>query len=110
MSNYRVTRGLVRFTLCLSLSTVSMSLSFAQQEMPQTADGKPDFSGLWQAMGSAHWNIEPSAAKAGPDWQWGALGAIPATLGVVHDGELPYTPSALAQRQVKALVVRQLLI
>lgn len=65
----------------------------------RTADGRPDLSGLWQSMGNHHYNIEPSAARAGPDWELGAYGAIPATLGVVQDGELPYTPQGLAQKQ-----------
>ncbi len=65
----------------------------------RTADGRPDLSGLWQSMGNHHYNIEPSAARAGPDWELGAYGAIPATLGVVQDGELPYTPQGLAKKQ-----------
>ena len=56
--------------------------------IPRTADGKPDFSGIWQAMNTAHWNILPHAASSDG----------PAGLGVVVGGELPYLPSALAKK------------
>jgi hypothetical protein len=56
--------------------------------IPRTADGKPDFSGIWQAMTTANWNILPHAASIdGPGGQ-----------GVVVGDELPYRASALAKR------------
>ncbi|MEX0965521.1 MAG: hypothetical protein WDZ52_15955 [Pseudohongiellaceae bacterium] len=67
--------------------------------LPRTADGNPDFNGIWQAIGSAHWDIEPHAADFGPLVELGAIGAIPAGLGVVEGGEIPYTPAARAQQQ-----------
>ena len=49
-------------------------------------------------MGSAHWNLEPHNAEAGPVVAMGALGAIPGGLGVVEGGRIPYKPEAAKQR------------
>jgi hypothetical protein len=61
----------------------------AGQALPRTPDGKPDLSGIWQAVNSAAWNILPHAAD--PD--------VPAGLGVVEGNELPYTPAAAAKQR-----------
>jgi hypothetical protein len=56
---------------------------------PRGANGKPDFSGLWQTLSSADWDIEPhNARKDGP-----------AGLGVVVGGEIPYQPWAAEKRK-----------
>lgn len=68
------------------------------QEIPRLPDGTPDLSGLWQTMSNANWNIEPQAADHGPDYRWGAIGAVRPSLGVVQDGPLPYTDEARAVR------------
>ena len=57
--------------------------------LPRTADGKPDLSGIWQVLATAAWNIEDHQAAKG----------VPAGLGVVEGGELPYLPEALAKRK-----------
>ena len=31
-------------------------------DIRRAADAKPDLSGIWQAVGAAHWDIEPHAA------------------------------------------------
>ena len=66
---------------------------------PRTADNSPDLNGIWQALGSAHFDVEGHAADFSPSLEMGALGAIPGGLGVVVGGEIPYKQEAMAQRQ-----------
>jgi hypothetical protein len=66
---------------------------------PRTPDGKPDLSGIWQALNTANWDIQGHAAAAGPLPQLGAIGAIPPGLGVVEGGDLPYLPEAAAKKK-----------
>ena len=56
----------------------------------------PNINGVWQAMNTANWNLEPHSAGPNPvaDRLVGATGAIPAGLGVVDGGEIPYLPEA----------------
>ena len=65
---------------------------------PATIDGHPNLNGVWQAMSGANWDLEPhSAGPAVPqeaERALGAIGAKPAGLGVVVDGEIPYLPEA----------------
>jgi len=63
--------------------------------------GKPNMNGIWQAMGSAYWNLEDHSASATQFWQLGAIGAIPAGQSVITEpagGTIPYTPAALKKR------------
>ena len=84
----------------------------AEAQIPRTASGRPDMNGIWQALGNAHWDIEPHAAKPALQLQpgpvvpvpatellaFGALGAVPAHYGIVEGGEIPYLPEALERR------------
>ena len=70
----------------------------AQYAAARTPDGNPDLNGIWQAMGSAHWDLEAHAARHGPVEALGALGAIPAGLSVVEGGAIPYQEWALEKR------------
>ena len=64
----------------------------------RTADGKPDFSGIWQAMNTANWDIQTHEAKQGPVYSLGAAFSVPPGLGVVVGNEIPYQPWALKKK------------
>ena len=55
----------------------------------ESADGRPDLSGIWQAVNAASWNVEAHNAEDG----------VPAGLSVVVGGKIPYRDDALAQRR-----------
>lgn len=85
------------------LRTVLCGLLLAAAASAQTADEdstKPDLNGLWQAVGTAHWNLEGGHAVKGPATVvLGPLGAIPAGLSYVEGGTIPYTEEAQAKRE-----------
>jgi hypothetical protein len=66
---------------------------------PRTAGGQPDLNGFWQALNTAHWDLEAHDAAAGPVLQLGAAYAVPPGLGVVTGGAIPYKPEALAMKK-----------
>ena len=70
----------------------------AKYSAPRTPDGDPDLNGIWQALNTAHWDLEAHAARQGPAPMVGALGAIPAGLSVVGGDTIPYREDAAEQR------------
>jgi len=65
---------------------------------PRTTDGKPNLSGIYQAITEAYWDIEPHSAAPGQVRELGASNAVPGGLGIT-DGPLPYKPEALAKKR-----------
>ena len=87
--------------------------SMAAYKAPRGPDGRhPDLNGVWQTMNGANFDIEPHAARAALAFRpgpfvpvpakdvvaLGAVGAVPAGMGVVEGGAIPYTPEALKVR------------
>jgi hypothetical protein len=100
-------------TALLALTLLAIAGTEAQtQDIPRTPTGLPDFNGIWQSLGNAHWNIEPHAASAGLELQpgpvvpvpataivnMGTLASVPSHWGVVEGGVIPYTADALERR------------
>ena len=70
--------------------------------LPRRADGKPDLTGIWQAMNTANWNLEAHPATRGPVIALGAAFSIPSGHGVVEGSEIPYLPAAAAKKKENA--------
>jgi hypothetical protein len=85
----------------LAVSFVFPTRTEAQQANPARIGGKPNLNGVWEAIGTAYWNLEDhSATGLSQFWQLGAIAAVPAGQSVVDgDGKIPYLPAALAKRE-----------
>lgn len=84
----------MRWTLAFALGAIlPLGLHAAEAPaaagLPRTADGRPDISGIWQALTSADVNIQDhSASEDGPAGQ-----------GIVEGNEIPYQPWAAKKKQ-----------
>jgi len=84
-------------------TAIVLVVGAARAQSPQSprarVAGHPNFSGIWQALNTANWNLEAHPAEALPGFgQLGAIASIPAGISVVRDGSIPYKPDALAKR------------
>ena len=73
---------------------------------------RPDLNGVWQVLNTANYDLEPHPARAAMAFRpgrvgpvpakeviaLGAVGAVPAGLGVVEGGKIPYKPEMLARK------------
>jgi hypothetical protein len=92
---------------------VAAKTAASSYRAPRGPDGKhPDLNGVWQVLNTANYNIEPHAASAALQMRpgpvtpvpakdvlaLGAVGSVPAGLGVVDGGAIPYTAEARKTR------------
>jgi hypothetical protein len=97
----------IRVALTLAAATILAGIALsapAQRGAPvrpaRTSDGHPNLSGIWQAMNTAHWDLEDHSPSPSQLYQTGAVGATPGGQGVVEGGEIPYKPEALARKKL----------
>ena len=91
--------GVAAATVALVICTAPAGAQSSANQVPRTKDGKPDLSGIWQALNTANWDLQAHAAQAGHVVALGAQGAEPGGISVVKGGEIPYLPAALAQKK-----------
>jgi hypothetical protein len=86
--------------LIVSVSILVQPVLAQERDRPERIGGKPNLNGIWQAVSTAHWNLEGHSAEALAELsaKMGAIAAIPAGQSVVVGGEIPYLPEALAKR------------
>ena len=91
--------GIAPITVALALLLGAAGINAQDFRAPRTPDDKPNLNGVWQALSSAHHDIEGHAARMGPIVELGALGSIPAGLGIVEGGKIPYQDWARTKQQ-----------
>ena len=70
-----------------------------QTQIRRLPNGKPDLSGIWQALNTANWDLEGQGGGPSPVLELGAIGATPPGLGVVEGGKIPYQEWAAKKKQ-----------
>jgi hypothetical protein len=95
----RLANAIAALIVALVLGVMPHPSQAEAQKAPRTADGKPDLNGLWQVLNTANWDLQEHAARPGLVVALGAVGAVPAGLGVVEGNEIPYLPEAAAKKK-----------
>ena len=62
-------------------------------QLPRASDGKPEFSGIWQALNTAAWDIQDHSSSLA------SFLGVPPGPGVVEGNEIPYKPEAVEQKK-----------
>jgi hypothetical protein len=83
-------RLLLLLASAVLIQVVAASAAMASTpKVPRLTNGKPDFSGIWQTLSAADFDLEPHGTRKD----------APPGAGVVAQSEIPYLPAALEQRK-----------
>ena len=86
----RLGLGKIIFLALLPLIlTVPQTFAAKKGDIPRLANGKPDFSGIWQSTSSADYDLEPHSNRKD----------APPGAGIVEGSYIPYLPKALEQKK-----------
>jgi len=95
---FAIVAALIVLSLAIAPAAAQQAPAYRAPRLPGTQN--PDLNGIWQALNTANWNIEPHAASSGVlSGSLGVYGAEPAGQGVVVGGKIPYQPAAAAKRK-----------
>jgi len=97
MRNRRVHSAVAAVRLVMALLWFMPAVAAAQApaagtqagQIPRSADGKPNLSGIWQVVNTAAWDIQGHSAQKD----------IPAGQGVVEGNVIPYQPWAAEKKK-----------
>lgn len=81
------------------VTAIGLSAQTPTGAFTRTADGKPNLTGIWQAMNTANWDLQAHESKMGPVVSLGAAFSQQPGSGVVDGNEIPYKPEALKKKQ-----------
>jgi len=82
-------RGVLAAVALAAAAVVSLPVEAQDtRPIPRLAGGEPDFSGIWQTLSEADYDLEPHVGRRD----------APPGPGVVEGGAIPYRPEALEQR------------
>ncbi|MGC4081907.1 MAG: hypothetical protein QM736_07320 [Vicinamibacterales bacterium] len=83
----------------VALTAASVAAQSPTGAFTRTADGKPNLTGIWQAMNTANWDLQAHEARMGPVVSLAATFGVQPGPGVVEGNEIPYLPDAIKKKQ-----------
>jgi hypothetical protein len=88
----RVAAAVFALVIAALVPAFAQTAGAPRPALPRASDGKPDLSGVWEALSTANDDLQDHAARLG----------APAGQGVVEGNEIPYKPGAIAKKQENA--------
>jgi hypothetical protein len=92
-------RRAVVILLAVGMTVLAPSAPGERQVQQRRIAGRPNLNGLWQALNTAHWDLEAHPARDLRQFdKLGAIAAVPPGPSFVMEGVIPYRAEARVQR------------